>query len=432
MIISPKRGATNSQNPARWFGYYAGYSPAFVNEAITYLEVQSDTIVVDPWNGSGTTTEVVHERGLIGRGFDINPAIALVAKARLLKSDVKPSHLSICDTILRDAPKLSDHQFLEDEPLQTWFSPSSAATIRGIERAIQSILIAEAPYRRLARSAPLDSVSSLAAFFYVALFRTIRRYVNPFTTSNPTWIKEPSSKSARIRPNEAAIHKIFRAKVREMFESAATQPDASQPTRTKISVADSTRLPLECDSVDAIITSPPYCTRIDYAIATWPELAVLGATRREVQTLRTSMLGSPLTKGVKPEEDPQWGVTCKSLLHAIKTHPSRASATYYYKNHVQYFDRLFRSYSELSRILRDRGKCVLVVQDSYYKDVHNDLQQITIDMLKSLRLELQFRRDHHLSATMAAVNARHRRYREDSTAIESVLAFEKTRGAERV
>lgn len=42
---------------------------------------------------------------------------------------------------------------------------------------------------------------------------------------------------------------------------------------------------------------------------------------------------------------------------------------------------------EIARVLKYKGKCYLVVQDSYYKDIHCDLAKIIVDMCTSLGLK---------------------------------------------
>ncbi|WP_410712175.1 DNA methyltransferase [Bradyrhizobium sp. BEA-2-5] len=49
----------------------------------------SGQVVLDPWNGSGTTTSVANGAGLTAVGIDINPAMAVVAKARLSPTTTK-------------------------------------------------------------------------------------------------------------------------------------------------------------------------------------------------------------------------------------------------------------------------------------------------------------------------------------------------------
>lgn len=421
---NPKReSSTGSLNPGRWFGYYAGYSRRFVQDTIEFLRLRPDDPVLDPWNGSGTTTEVLHEAGLVGKGFDINPAMVLVAKARLLRSDVTPSHLSLCDTILGSTKQAES--VLPEEPLSVWFSPSSAAALRRIECSIQRVLI-PGGYQRLAASATLGHVSPLAAFFYVALFRTIRQFLGAFVASNPTWIKDPASSSARLRPSTGTLHEAFRSEVSLMFDSAGPFHARPATTRAHVEIGDSMSLSLENGWAMAVIGSPPYCTRIDYAVATKPELAALGMTSAEFRTLRSRMVGTPLVVDGSLEPDKRWGETCARFLERVRRHYSRASKGYYFKNHLQYYRCLFASVSEIDRVLRrPDGRAVLVVQDSHYKDVHNDLPRITAEMLSHFGFGLVARRDHYLTRTKAAVNTRSHKYRTKSDATESVLLFER-------
>ena len=124
-----------------------------------------------------------------------------------------------------------------------------------------------------------------------------------------------------------------------------------------------------------------------------------------------------------PEPSLAWGTTCNTFLEQLVHHKSKASKSYYYKNHIQYFDAIYRSLAELHRILIPHGRCILVVQDSYYKDIHNDLPQIFIEMAGANGLQLAHRVDFGLTRTMASIHPMVRRYRKDFSAIESVLCF---------
>src|SRR6185436_4394444 len=106
----------------------------------------------------------------------------------------------------------------------------------------------------------------------------------------------------------------------------------------------------------------------------------------------------------------EWGTTCLAFLEQLKNHQSKASATYYYKNHLQYFDGMFKSLAELHRVLEEDGTCVLVVQDSYYKDIQNDLPRIVTEMASANSLEITQREDFTHARTMAAVNPSARTY----------------------
>jgi len=47
---------------------------------------------------------------------------------------------------------------------------------------------------------------------------------------------------------------------------------------------------------------------------------------------------------------------------------------------LAYFNDLASSLTEISRVLVPNGRACLVVQDSYYKEIHNDLPRILEEM----------------------------------------------------
>lgn len=426
-LATPKRHATAIQGKATWYSYYAGFSPAFVVDALKAMALPPKSRIIDPWNGSGTTTQVADESGFIGVGYDINPVMVMVAKARLLPSAVRPSHDSICQAIL-DLTR-ADLDYVDDkEPLCLWLQPSAAQFVRKIEVAIQKLTVSSEHYTPIRTLTTFSGISSLAAFFYVALFRVVREIVSRFGTSNPTWLKIPS-KRERLRPDKVSIEKLFRAHVAAMATaqwgaSEERQPSAPPPsTDSIIDLANSTSLPEADDSVSAVVCSPPYCTRIDYAVATRIELAVLGFW--DLRSLREKMIGTAVIAKSTPERSAEWGPTCNSFLDQMTAHSSKASKSYYLKNHLQYFDSLHRSVVELDRVLRSSGQAIMVVQDSFYKDIRNDLPQIAVEMGKSVGWSLVARADFSSIRNMGQVNPSAKSYRQKTPAVESALRFQK-------
>ena len=67
------------------YRYYAGYSDEFVEDIInSYLDLSSKEIVLDLWNGSGTTTKIAYKNNIRAYGFDINPVMKYIANAKLV------------------------------------------------------------------------------------------------------------------------------------------------------------------------------------------------------------------------------------------------------------------------------------------------------------------------------------------------------------
>lgn len=427
IIENPKRNSQLRLARANWYPYYAGFSPNFVHSLLSSAEVNSDSYIVDPWNGSGTTTVIATSLGYNAYGYDLNPVMVIVAKARLLNQREITSLWPLTVDILERLVHNKSKAIIDDDPLCTWLVPNSVNEIRKIEKILQFLLVNEIFYQPLNKQSRFDSISDLAAFFYTALFRTLRVLLKPFLVSNPTWIKKPKQVSDRLQLDSGTILNTFRIEVKNMiyFMDIDRFKDVKLGTQVSITTASSDRLPIANHSVDFILTSPPYCTRIDYAVATMPELALLGYhPNKEFQQLRRKLIGTTTVPRCVTEPIEEWGKTGCQLLKSVAKHPSKASKSYYYKNYIQYFEAIYDSLSELHRILKPNGICVLVVQDSYYKDIHNDLPQIFIEMAENHQFELGRRVDFG-SKTLARINPSTRQYHPRSQAIESVLCFVK-------
>lgn len=416
-LSSPKlngtpRGATSG------YRYYAGYAATFVADVVARLP-EGTSNVLDPWNGSGTTTSVVAAHGIDAHGFDLNPAAVVIAKARMLQSDTAPSLLPLARELL--AATESDAFVSDDDLLLRWMTPRTVTAVRRLAATINRALIDIEPPLEPARLS--SEMSSLAALFYLALFQVVRKALSDFAGSNPTWIRQNVAEQEKV---DIDLRTLRPSLLRVMPELALTVKNRGVPQsgqgRIGIAVADSAELPLEEDSVQAVITSPPYCTRIDYAVATLPELAALGVNGDELRTLRDRLIGTPTRDGSSPTSDTRWGTHATTLLHQVAAHGSAGSASYYLPFFSQYFAGMWRSLSEIGRIVAPGRPIVLVVQDSYYKEIHVDVPRVIADMAASLGWDSLARREFP-ARTMANINVHASKYRTRAFATEAVLAF---------
>lgn len=425
VIENPKRRPSTTVGRDEWFPYYAGFSSEFARKIISSSGLDQQSTFLDPWNGGGTSTSAAALYGHHTIGFDLNPVMVVVAKARLLPGIELPSVAPLLVQIVKRASD-SDSPSYEEDPLNTWFMPSASKEIRSIDRAIRVLLICASSSETSVQL--VSRMSAMASFFYVALFRTVRQLLARFQASNPTWIRRPATPRSRIRPATEEIRSVFEQHVSAMSSDIRTEsrrlPAANDDCC--IEVASSEKLPVRTNSVDLVLSSPPYCTRIDYGVATSPELAVLGVGMgKTLHELRNALIGTPTIQGVPRGPNPNWGPTCNAFLGQVVRHPSKAAESYYYKTYTQYFSAIAKSFSEIARCVKPRGNCVIVVQDSYFKGIRADLATIFTEIASTNQLSLSRQIDFPMSRTLAQINTNSRRYRSSSRPIESVLCYTK-------
>ena len=420
-LRTPKRRRGDLVGTAGWYDYYAAYSPLFVEDMLRTLAIPKDGVALDPWNGSGTTTQVAQDRGISALGYDLNPAAVIVAKARKLHSGVLGSIRSLTAEVCQTAGTRSCN-VPTPEPLENWFTRDAAETLRHLEAAIQRLLVCHASYIRIVDLESLSSISDLAAFFYTGLFKVVRSLLGRFRTSNPPWLKFRDS-DLKVDAQADDIMAGFHFAIASMLPALESRPPVSS-VRCDIDIASSTDLPLKSGSVAAVLTSPPYCTRIDYAVTTSPELAVLGMdVRSELKPLRDRMLGTSTISVNLPITTEGLGPTCAELLEKIGSHPSKAAKSYYLKTYLQYFDGLRHSMAEIARVLQSGRPAAVVVQDSYFKDVRVDLATIVTEMGKSAGMSTTTKVDFASRRTMCSVHKYAKTYRTSTTATESVVVM---------
>lgn len=424
VIQSPKRTAQAQQGWHGFFPYYAGYPESFARMLLKSANLPADATVLDPWNGSGTTTFSAAHLGLAAQGFDLNPIMVIVARARLLPPSEADSIQPLTREMLRGI-RARNHLLDGSDPLLGWFNRPTAALLRTIERRICDHLIGERTIT--VDGAKLENISGLAATFYVALFSVCRQFTERFQSSNPTWLRKPKDGERRVTASREAILDAFKSNLKSMADTLAAFPTGqSEQGSVVLKVADSTKAIMSASSVDFILSSPPYCTRIDYSAATRIELALLyPLLNLRMEELGRRMIGSTRVPHHDIAVQPEWGKTCARFLTELEAHPSKASAGYYLKTHLDYFDKMARSLATVSATLKPRGTAILVVQDSFYKDIHNDLPSITAEMADHAGLRLRRRDDFHLNRSMAGINPHTRTYRRPAGALEAVLCFEK-------
>lgn len=412
-ICNPKRGS--GQHAGRTYSYYAGYSEAFVASAIKGIFLRNGAIVLDPWNGAGTTTNLVSSLGFKAIGVDLNPVMNIVARG---------SRASKFLTSINEANKLLIPRKIKCEPnssmdpLHEWFTEK---TIEGLRNIIRKLTKTGEGFFDPSES---NQISDAASLILICLFSILKSEYNksPYKSSNPTWVKPISNPSERISIKSSDLERRIKRMLATYANTAS--PTSARGPEPRLILADSRDLPIGSDTIDAVITSPPYCTRIDYAIKMSIEHAIAFG-KKDFDNLRRTLLGTT-TVSKKIHSNALIGEYCRDLLRQIQTHESKASGTYYFKNITQYFDGLSSSIKEIARVLKPGGDCFIVVQDSRYKNIQICLDQAVKDMGLLNGLSEANSVTFSSKLTMSNINTASRRYEnEHPESREHVLHLKK-------
>ncbi len=408
MNKSTLRTTKLSGQSRRGYRYYAGFSEHFVEDMLDILDLDKGSCILDPWNGSGTTTFISMLNDYKSIGVDINPVMGVVAKGRtfLDYENIDVEGLLIKSRRLRKGVRKNDE-------LLKWFNDKTVKILRNLERTILN-------GKYLSESLELGTEYSTEQYFLcVVLFNSLKKLAEPYKTSNPTWLKMPRKEER----GEIPRHKIEKVFVEELKRLSVSEYKKECKFSPEIIVGNSIKMTLENESIDAVITSPPYCTRIDYAVMTALELAIFNLTKDRFVELRENIIGTPMITKSDLDVKKEWGKTCLETLKLIKQHPSRASSTYYYKTYFQYFDSMYKSMVEINRLLKNKSYCVMVIQNSYYKDILVDLKEIFTEMTNNLGWKLKEVYVFNNKQSMVDLNSSSKKYRKRSVDSEQVIVL---------
>ncbi|MCK4456701.1 MAG: hypothetical protein KAW39_03075 [Thermoplasmata archaeon] len=239
--------------------YVGRIKPAFAHWLIRTCTSRGDK-VLDPFCGIGT---VPLEADLMSRravGVDLNPYAVAISRA---KFDRRPIEEAL--NWLRRADVNSTLEIPEDVPswVQEYYDPKTLAEIL----LLRDLMIEDDQHFLL------GCLLGIAHGHRPQYLSVRTGYIIPYM---------PSPKP------EAQYRSVVDALIRKAKRTYRT-PFALK-TSGKIIQADSRKLPLEDDSVDAVISSPPYFDTLDYVSSNKLRLALMGIYGEDQEKLRTDLM----------------------------------------------------------------------------------------------------------------------------------------------
>ncbi|WP_236201181.1 DNA methyltransferase [Pseudomonas pseudonitroreducens] len=422
-LPSAKIRASDRTGVHSWMSFYAAFSENFASYALDALGVKEGEVVFDPFLGSGTTLVAARKKGASFVGGDLDPFACLLARAKVavsadckvVKKYLSTSRVKSVGEFSKEASDIFDSDCLA-------YAASVFSRVRRVVGGGRSGVL-----RALCSDASGKFDSEIVAI--VAICIAASRAAKLVRGSNPTWYR----KSVPGEHGQELISGLREStpEIAEQMLSDLQFLGVSDRGETRVyevnvkEIGDS----VEDESVDYVVTSPPYLTRIDYVVNHLPNLVILsGLMSVEVESLRRSMIGTSkiVSKGVV---EARWGGLCASVLKEIEEHKSYASKRYYYWTYLQYFMSLFEAVKVLGEKLKVGGKGVIVVQSSSYKDVYVPLSDIVVEMMRGLGLNADIVKRDIVKVNMKSLQASRGKVEvkpNGNMSSEDVVYFERT------
>ena len=119
-----------------------------------------------------------------------------------------------------------------------------------------------------------------------------------------------------------------------------------------------------------------------------------------------------------------WSSECaQRIVDSVQFHGSHGSSSYYGPWIRNYLADLVRTLGCIHRAVKNGGVVGLVVQDSYYKEIHIDLQRVVTETMQAYGRCLRSQADHVVTRSLALLNPAVRRRSARRKSRESFLVF---------
>jgi DNA modification methylase len=317
-ILSRNIRRSDNQYLTHWYYPYKGkYHPRLIRSIFNIINLQSGQTVLDPFVGSGTTSLEAYLFGLNSIGFDISPICIIISKVKVTAGRVAEQlHLYRSDAV---------------RSMKKDFDRISTRSL-GIQKLVDNS--DKTNYQQF-----LDSINDERIKNFYLLAQLIF-----------------ASDRGRRKRDFSSFERNLDMMIISATALAAAENDLRQNLtlgKADLAVGNALRLPLADESVDAIITSPPYSIALNYMENDKYALQELGIN---IEQLCNDCIG---VKG-------------KGNLKLRL-----------YESDMQ------KCYTEMYRVLKQGCKCVVVIGEAKYDGEQTKTVGNSISFCKNLGFKLE-------------------------------------------
>jgi DNA modification methylase len=380
-----------------WYRFVLSYPPHLVRDYISDFGLNSTNTILDPFCGTGTTLVEAKKTGLHSIGLEANP-FAHFASSVKVDWDIDAKELSQqAKQVANVALRILEGQGIED--ISQSRVDIDSLPLRTLNEDAYKLLITNSISRLpLHKSLVLlDCINEnrekpyykhmLLAFANALVFKISNLHFGP-----EVGVGTPK--------NDAPVVHAWFNEIEKLVEDLKLVSDKSG-VAAEVYLADSRQISklIPPNSIDAIITSPPYPNEKDYTRTTRLESVVLGFIRNkaELQLLKKNMIRSN-TRGVyKTDNDDNWvdnipeiqRISNQIEQRRIELGKDSGFEKLYGRVTKLYFGGMARHFADLRSVLRKNAQLAYVVGDqASYLRVMIRTGELLAEIAKNLGYEV--------------------------------------------
>jgi len=360
-----------------WYDYLEDFPYTLLEESIKKYGLKKGDLVLDPFCGSGTTLVSSNLYQLNAIGIDTNPLMCLVSEVKTTWDidikKLKDIYKEKTKKFIKLAQNLENYNFKNDflkrmpkRELNQWMS-----SMMQKEVSLMKDLICEIEDEKIKKLFIVMLGKAAFDASYVALC--------PGTTFYPHRQKEP-------------FFDVFCKKIIQVYNDLKLVQKFNAYGKTKVfnkSATESSSF-VEPNSIDFIITSPPYPNDLEYTRQTRLELYLLDFVKNmdDVQKLKKTMIKGS-TKLIYKEDN--WNEYVKKFksVQEVAERIGKALSDKnwgfdYPKMTREYFGGMYVCLKEFYKVMKKDSYNLQVVGDQTYKSIVIPVGKIFVEMAKDI------------------------------------------------
>jgi hypothetical protein len=340
----------------RWVRFSAGFSAVWAQSVIVEAAARQAVCVLDPFVGSGTTLLAAEDAGVESWGLDAHPFLHRLARAKLSRRSDPAAYLAHVRSVRAEARRRT---------------PDVAHYPTLIRRCYGDDVLARLDVLRQAIDA-LNDGTPAAELGWLTLVGILRK-ASQVGTAQWQYVLPRKRKKSPQEPFQA-----FDELARMVYEDMSCYAPHRGPA-AKLLLSDArTCAGVPDQTVDLVLTSPPYPNNYDYADATRLEMCFLGEIRgwAELHAAVRARLVRSCTQHVPERSVDLAAVLADPLLAPVRTEItavceelasvrlSHGGKKTYHLMVACYFLDLAGVWTALRRVCRSPSQLCFVVGDS--------------------------------------------------------------------